>query len=247
MKKLMGLFLIISMFLFAGKVFAEEEILILFDSSVSMMNKINGQPKYIAAASAAKSVLETMNPQRKVGLRVIGLQLNENILSYVTNPDNMCKATELLNPIARNNVNFISAQLDGLIPLGTTPLTYSIATAVANDFSKNADPKHIILITDGAESCRMDPCRYIKEIMQYRKDIVIDVIAINVTGEDFSQLKCLSDSTDGNIRMVDNQGDMNKAFRTFIQTYQTQYYDPQQNGQNSAKIRFKNYAYEIFK
>ena len=222
---------------------AEEEVLILLDSSVSMLEEIDGTPKYIMAIDAAKDVLSRTNPSKKIGLRIIGMQLNSNIFKYIQNPDNLCKASEIINPIMRNNLSSITESLDSIIPLGTTPLTFSLATAITNDFSNKAYPKHIILISDGAESCDKDPCAYIREITTYRKDIKIDIIAINVKPEDFIQLKCLSDASSGDIKPVTTPSEMQAAFSAFFP--EIKYNFEKTNILNSKPgVVYKNFMFE---
>lgn len=248
MKKAFFYFILISFscLLFQAKCFADEEILILFDSSVSMMDKINNEPKYIVAARAAKDVLSKTSGQTRIGMRIIGMQLNDNILTYIQHPERLCKATELVNPIKVNNINNISESLDALVPLGTTPLTYSLALAIDHDFNRDTKIKHIILISDGAESCNQDPCKYIREITTYRKDVKIDIIAINVNGDEFSQLKCIADASGGTITPVKSEPEISAAFETIINSYKTDLNTSYSIKQKTEKIRFKNYMFEVF-
>lgn len=262
MKKILSIIIII-LFIFAAslRAKADEEILLLFDTSVSMMDNLNGTPKYIQAVNAAKEVLKNTNPSRRIGMRIIGIKFDKDILSYVSNPDKMCKATSLLNPINVNNINKISSRLDTLIPLGTTPLTYSLSVAIAEDFHNGNDLKHIILITDGAESCNMNPCQFIKEIMLYRKDIQIDVIAINVEGEvELGQLKCLTEQTNGKLLPIINESELKTAFQNSIQSNNMHINsdmkaetkvdtvnpaNKKNNPENNKTVIYKNYLFEF--
>lgn len=173
----------------------EEEILILFDSTASMLENFGDNPKYITAVKETKQILKTIQPSKPFGLRIIGINM-ENALDFLVNTDSFCTATKLIEPIKYNNIDNINEKLDLLFPLGTTPLTYSLDKAINNDFSQYSQ-KHIILITDGGESCNADPCGYIQNIMRTRSDIKIDIIAIGVSGNDLNQLNCLTNYTSG--------------------------------------------------
>ena len=211
MKHLLKIILLLFIFSISSVVFAEET-LILFDASVSMNEDFYGSPKYVVAVREAKKILSTVDNNRSIGLRTIGVKINEQVLNFITDPASMCKATQLDIPIRKGNAQYITTALDSILPLGTTPLEYSLRTAINSDFSRGNDLKHIILITDGAESCDADPCRFIRQIMQTRKDIRIDVIAISVNNSDFLQLKCLTDATAGVITNIRNPHEFPKAY-----------------------------------
>ncbi len=242
-KLLLTIILFISAFLSAA---ADEEKLIILDASLSMSQPINGVPKYAVAVNAAKSRLQMLNQSELVGLRTIGLSIDESLLSFLTDPSSLCRATQLAAPIRSFNFSNIESALDSIMPLGTTPLTYSLDTAIKYDFSSGSRTKHIILITDGGESCNDDPCRFIRNLMQTRKDIVIDIIAIGVTGDDFSQLKCLAETTNGTIISANTSKQIEDAFSKVLQ--------PLDNKRTQAKnkifpadnITYKNYILEIY-
>lgn len=226
---------------------ANEETLIIFDASVSMLEKFYGQPKYILAIDEAKSVLNTMDTSKYIGLRTIGISVDNAIISFLMNPDELCKATKLVAPIRSNNIEYIKTGLDNIFPLGTTPLTYTLNLAINYDFSKSSPLKHIILVTDGAESCNGDPCKYIRDLMQTRKDIKIDIIAIGVNADDFKQLKCLSDTTYGSIVNVSKPSDFKPAFNNFlIPSILKKVENNNFTKVNKTEIQYKNYLIEVF-
>ncbi|MCD7879124.1 MAG: VWA domain-containing protein [Candidatus Gastranaerophilales bacterium] len=194
---------------------ADTETLVIFDASVSMLGNINGQPKYVIAVEAAKKVLGSMDANMPVGLRTIGFSVGESILDVFSNNSDFCQASRLVLPIKKNNIRNINLNLDMIFPLGTTPLTYALQSALDSDFNSNAF-KHIILITDGGESCGEDPCAYIKEVTGKRKDVRIDIIAIGVKGGDFNQLKCVAQNTNGEIISAENQHEIEKGFSRAI-------------------------------
>ncbi len=227
----------------------DEETLIIFDSSISMRSNFYGAPKYISAASAAKYVLDQLPPSKKIGLRIIGLTLDSSLLSIAKNPSDICKTTQLVVPIRPNNIGYIKNSLDTLMPLGTTPLTYTLETSINYDFTRFAKLKHIILITDGGESCNGDPCKFIKEITRERNDIKIDVMAIAVSGDDYIQLKCLSDYTNGKIINIGKLSDFQTAFNTFLSVDYPGRTISSNRIRNSKKqeVIYKNYLIETYK
>ena len=170
---------------------AEEKILFILDFSNSMSEYLENEPKYILMINTMKKLLSTLPPQTKVGLRVYGHR------NGFTMKD-ACKASKNINSICSNNCQNIASSLDNLAPSGMTPITYSLKQAVKYDFLGFRGRKHIILLTDGGENCDESPCTYAMELIKTRRDIIIDVIAFNISDEDdLAQLECASLVTSG--------------------------------------------------
>lgn len=225
----------------------EEETLIIFDASVSMLDNLGGKPKYLTAIDEAKNVLNMLPKTKRIGLRTIGVTFDSAVISLITNPSEICKATKLVVPIGTNNIEYIKNSLDSIFPLGTTPLTYTLDLAINYDFTKLNSLKHIILVTDGAESCNGDPCKYIRNIMRTRKDIKIDIIAIGVNAEDFKQLKCLTDTTYGTIINIQKPYELKNAFNQFLSPDLKNFENYKNNMQKNKKnIIYKNYLIETY-
>ncbi len=228
---------------------SEKETLIIFDASISMGEKFYGSPKYVTAVSEAKNVLDKLPASSLIGLRIIGLTIDNSFLSIIKNPAKLCESTKLVVPIGVDNIKYVKNSMDTIFPLGTTPLTYTLDTAINYDFSRSAKQKHIILITDGAESCNGDPCAYIKEVVKNRNDIKIDILAINVTPEDYNQLKCLSDSTFGSIKNIGKPTEFTEAFNLFFSPdISTRQLNTTFNQiEKKDEILYKNYLIETYK
>ena len=81
-----------------------------------------------------------------------------------------------------------------------------------NDFKNSNGEKHIILITDGGENCDESPCKYAMELIKYRKDIKIDVIAFNIDNdEDLEQLECTAVVTKGKLYQPNTRAELVKS------------------------------------
>ncbi|HIS87813.1 TPA: VWA domain-containing protein [Candidatus Avigastranaerophilus faecigallinarum] len=251
MNKVFYLVLLIFLIIFTqlSSLANDEEILIIFDSSISMREDFYGSPKYISAVNEAKLVLDKLSPSKKIGLRIIGLTLDSSLLSFIKNPSELCKATQLVVPIRENNIEYIKNSMDTIMPLGTTPLTYTLETSLKYDFTRYAKLKHIILVTDGAESCNRNPCEYVKEITSYQKDIKIDIMAIGVTLNDYQQLKCLADYTNGSIINIEKPSEFKNAFDKFLSPDYSQFKMPAINNKRvqNSQIIYKNYLIETYK
>ena len=207
-----------------------------------MSETIHDIPKYKIASDEIMRYLDSIPKETKIGFRTIGITLDSGIFDFLQNPNYFCEASQLINPIKSDNVFNIKRSLDEIMPLGTTPLTYSLKSALQNDFSQNADLKHIILITDGVESCNANPCLYAREVMSKRRDVKIDILAINVDSGAIEQLKCISDSTGGTIFRIKDSDDIKSAFDSIKMNKQK---TNSFSNYNKADIKYKNYFIEV--
>lgn len=146
------------MYFQAGKTMAQTSapqpirILFLFDASQSMLGKWNSNRKIDVAINLLNEIVDSLKtkPHVELALRVYGHQ------SYV--PPQDCGDTKLEIPFSKNNHQQIKDRLSTLEPRGTTPIAYSLEQA-AGDFPKGTNARNIIvLITDGKEECKGDPC-----------------------------------------------------------------------------------------
>ena len=71
-----------------------------------------------------------------------------------------CKASYLRAPIKSNNKTYISDRLsEYTYPFGQTPIEYSLREAINNECAREGGIKHIILISDGTDTCGGNPCK----------------------------------------------------------------------------------------
>jgi Ca-activated chloride channel homolog len=124
--------------------------LFLLDCSGSMWGEINkgGRQKIVAAKSILTRLLDSLQnlPNVQMALRVYGTSKKQD-----------CKDTHLEVGFYAGNVDEIKEKVARLQPNGTTPIAYSL-TQAADDFPQEPGKNIIILLTDGMEECKGDPC-----------------------------------------------------------------------------------------
>lgn len=170
---------------------SKEKILFIVDFSNSMNERLGSKTKIATALSTMKDILQMIPENTEVGLRVYGHRTGFT-------PKQSCTASQLISPIQTNNAANIYAKLNSINAVGWTPITYSLKQAVYMDFADSTAKKRIILLSDGGENCDESPCDFIIELMKYRNDIRIDVIALAIGDEDANnQLKCVALVTSG--------------------------------------------------
>lgn len=160
-------------------------ILFLLDASGSMMAPWEGQPRWEVAKRMLGKMVDSLNsyPNLELGLRVYGHQF--------PNSDKNCQDSKLEVAFAPKNAGAIKKKLTELKAQGNTPITYSLMES-ANDFPTDKTSRNVLLlITDGLESCNMDPCA--ASIALQRKHVFLKPFVIGIGAQrDFGkQLECL--------------------------------------------------------
>lgn len=187
-----------------------ERMLFILDFSNSMSESLDGRRKVDLMLDTMREILPKINKNVSVGLRVYGHRMGFT-------PFEACRASSLLVPIAPANSFNIQNSLSSTKPRGMTPITYSLKEAVKKDFLGFNGKKHIILLTDGGENCDESPCRWVMELVKIRKDVIIDVIAFNVTeADDLAQLECTSLVTGGKFYSANTAAELSKSLNNSI-------------------------------
>lgn len=187
------------------------QTLFILDYSNSMNEMLFDKTKYEMLLESMKTILSGMSSNNIIGIRIYGHR-------WGFTPYDSCRASSLIVPMGRDNNHIISGVLSKYSPKGMTPITYSLKQAVKNDLKGLDGEKHIILITDGGENCDESPCKYAMNLVKYRKDIRIDVIAFNIGNEDdLDQLECVATVTKGKLYNADTKAELmhglNNAFK----------------------------------
>jgi len=190
----------------------DEKILFILDFSGSMNEKLGNQKKIDMMLKTMSQLLPTINKKTWVGLRVYGHKMGFTAMDS-------CRASSLLVPITPGSVNEIQTQLFKTSSRGMTPITYSLKRAVEDDFAGFDGKKHIILLTDGGENCDESPCLWAMELIKYRKDVKIDVIAFNISDKnDLDQLECTALVTTGKFYSANTAAELANSLQKSLNT-----------------------------
>ena len=150
-------------------------------------------------------------------------------------------------PIGQNTKENILNSFNNYASRGASPIGLALREAIQNDFSSNASSKHIVLITDGADTCGDNPCLFLANMLKSRNDIRIDVIGITVKENEFSSLQCLAASGKGAFYEVKNQNDFNHIFNAVFKFSSKRpiYRTPETQNIRKPQISYKNYLFEF--
>ncbi|MBX7205500.1 MAG: VWA domain-containing protein [Bacteroidia bacterium] len=154
-------------------------ILFLLDASGSMLAQMDkGKDRMDVAKRLLGSVLDSLAQYKnvEVALRVYGHQ------SPIV--DQNCKDTKLEVGFKANNHGDIKKKLQTISPKGTTLIAYSL-TQAANDFPDKNARNIIILITDGLEECKGDPCAVSEALQRNGVALRPFIIGVGAMTDDF--------------------------------------------------------------
>jgi Ca-activated chloride channel family protein len=141
-------------------------VLFILDASQSMVAKFGTESRMNVAKRMLYNMLDSLKnkPNVEIGLRVYGHQF-----PY---PPQYCEDTKLELNFGSNNINAIKNRLKTIKPKGTTSIARALESGAYDFPSGTKDSRNIvILITDGIEECKGDPCA-ISRLFQQRKIIL---------------------------------------------------------------------------
>ncbi len=191
-------------------------ILILIDASQSMKEGLGGmlssdhEEKMTAAKHVLENTLQTIPNDVNVGLRVFGQ-------SFRNDPYIDCQQSALLVPIGRGNRRSIIEAVRQIRPFGLTPLTYALMQA-ERDLQDLDGIKHVILISDGAETCGGDPCAYIQRLTDMGIKMKIDIVGLGLKRDRDAkdQLNCIAGASGGKFYDANSSAELIESIRNTV-------------------------------
>ena len=166
----------------------KQSTMIVLDGSNSMWGQLQGINKIVTARESLETLLESANDNINFGLLTYGNKRKSgcNDFTLVSKPEDYNKVS-LLKDIYRMN------------PRGRSPIADALKKAASILPPENA---HILLVSDGEESCKGDPCAVAKELREANPSLQIDVIGFRAEKE--AQLECIAENGNGAFVVADN-------------------------------------------
>jgi Ca-activated chloride channel family protein len=182
----------------AGAAKADDAILVL-DGSGSMWGQIDGKTKVEIARSVVGNLLKDIPADRRLGL-----------VAYGHRRDADCTDIEEIAPVGTDRQT-IRKSVNALGFKGKTPLTAAVRFA-AEKLHYRQGKATVILVTDGMESCKGDPCALGSELEASGVDFTVHVVGFGLASETESAgLKCLAEATGGKYFSAKNAGELTRA------------------------------------
>lgn len=165
----------------------DHTVMIVVDSSNSMWGQINGEPKIVFARRAISDLMADWNPSVPVGL-----------VAYGHREDQSCEDVSTVVSIGAEPAT-VAAAAGALRPNGLSPLTEAIQHA-AEALNATDQPATIVLVTDGIESCDLDPCETATMLEAESERLTIHAVDLTTPADqEESQLRCIVDATGGEV------------------------------------------------
>ncbi|MGD8309930.1 MAG: VWA domain-containing protein, partial [Chromatiales bacterium] len=190
----------------AGTAFAATNIVYILDASNSMWGQIDGVAKIDTAREAMGSLLGEAGAGAELGLMVYGHRSEGD-----------CTDIELLAPLGAKTPEQIVASLGAIKPKGKTPIAGAL-TAAGKVFPTNDASNHIVLISDGIETCEGDPCAVAAQLVQRSINVRVHVVGFDVDDETRAQLQCIAENGNGEYFDAKNASDFKQAVQQASQT-----------------------------
>lgn len=174
---------------------------LIFDHSSSMWTQINGTPKITIARDMLTSLFDEFENRINLGIVLFG------------NKSNACEDVETLKPIGNLVTEEYTKAIASTKPKGTAPLSASL-NAAAKMFPAKPGARSIIVVTDGRDDCKADPCATARSLKQKSPETHVHLIAFDPTaGEKLQELSCVAEETGGVFATAVNEGELEVALR----------------------------------
>ena len=178
-------------------------MVLVLDASGSMWGQIDGKAKIEIAKEVVADLIDQIPAGFQTGLMVYGHRRKGD-----------CKDIEMVIPVGPHNAAAMKAKLKGISPKGKTPLSESVKQA-AQALRYTEERATVILVSDGLETCDIDPCALAAELAMSGVEFTVHVIGFDISKEDQGRLRCLADKTGGLFLAASNAGSLRDAlFKT---------------------------------
>lgn len=165
-----------------------QSTMIILDGSNSMWGQLQGVNKIVTARDSLKTLLENAHGS-----------INFGLMTYGNRRKSSCKDFTLVSKPGDYNKQTMLRNINRMNPRGRSPIAEALKKAAQH---LPADNAHILLVSDGEESCGGDPCAVASELRRANPNLQIDVIGFRDEKE--SQLECIAENGNGAFVFANN-------------------------------------------
>ncbi len=161
---------------------------LVMDASGSMAAKLQGRSKMDWAKQALNTTLKNIDEQN-IALAFRAYGFDQSVAKTVKDS---CPNTELLVPFSGPVISRVHAAVKALQPYGYTPIAESLRLAGRDLLPHRNRHPHILLISDGKETCHGDPVAAVKALRAQGIEVRVHVIGFDLDDEARKQLKAVA-------------------------------------------------------
>lgn len=169
---------------------------LILDLSGSMARDIGGgETRMEAAKRVMNDVIDALPEQEgvNVGFRIYG-HLGDNTEAGRAVS---CHSSELVVPIAGVNKPALREEVAAAQPIGWTPIALSLERAGGDFQPAEGVRNHILLVTDGEETCGGDPCDVAEALREGDASIITHVVGFALTQQQANLVNCIAERGGG--------------------------------------------------
>ena len=169
---------------------------LILDLSGSMAREIGGGETRMEAAKRVMNDVIDALPEREgvnVGFRIYG-HLGNNTEA---GRDVSCQSSELVVPIQGVNKPALRDQVAAAQPIGWTPIALSLQRAGGDFQPGEGVANHILLVTDGEETCGGDPCLVAESLRTGDANLTTHVVGFALNEEQARLVSCIAERGGG--------------------------------------------------
>lgn len=177
-----------------------ERSMLVLDASGSMWGRLGERTKIEVAREAVDTMLVDWPEDHALGLVAYGHRRKGD-----------CNDIELLLSPEPGNGEALRRQVDALTPTGMTPISAAVHMA-AETLRFTERKATVILVSDGEETCKADPCALGTELARLGIDFTAHVVGFDLPdGPAREQLQCLARETGGRYLEARDAAELGRA------------------------------------
>jgi len=178
--------------------------IIVMDGSGSMWGQIDGRPKFEIARETVADVVGKLPANQTLGL-----------IAYGHRRKGDCKDIELIVPPAPGTSGKVLNAVNDMRFLGMTPLSEAVRQA-AQALRHTEQAATVVLVTDGLETCNLDPCAVANELEKSGVNFTAHVIGFGLTRDEGAKVACLATNTGGRYLQASDGAALSAALRQAV-------------------------------
>ena len=180
---------------------SDTNLILIIDASNSMWGQIDGVNKIVIAREAVSGLVDSLPDETQVGL-----------IAYGHRNEGDCEDIEVLQDIGPLEKGPLKQTINGISPKGKTPISSSITQAIA--LAKQRQSSAIVLVSDGLETCNLDPCTTVRTAKAQGIPFVLHVVGFDIASGESAQLECAAQEGGGLYLPADDAQQLAQALQT---------------------------------
>ncbi len=178
---------------------------IILDSSRSMWGQIDGINKVVSARTVIRDTAKQHEGKLDLGL-----------VSYGHRQSAGCRDIQVILPPGAHSAATVEKRVNAIKPKGSTPIAESLKAAAAAAKYKTRKTS-LLLISDGLDNCKGDPCAVAEKLKAEADSLTIHVVAFDRKEQKkLKKLSCIAERTDGVFRSAPSETDLRNAVMQIV-------------------------------